>query len=208
MTRRLAELVVGALIAPLTLALAPLATAPVWAAPADPAAARVEAFDDALIGAMKAGAAAGPRGRGRTLAPAVESGFDLPTMTRFAVGPAWSGMSEAQHSALVGAFTRFTVASYASNFDSYGGQKFMVQAVQTRGADKIVPVQLVSPHGAPVTLIYRLHETPSGWKIIDIYFNGISQLTTRRADFAQSLNMGGASGLISHLEALTQKLEG
>jgi phospholipid transport system substrate-binding protein len=203
MTRRLAGLVVGALIA-----LTPLATAPAWAAPADPAAARVEAFDDALISAMKAGAAAGPRGRGRTLAPAVESGFDLPTMTRFAVGPAWASMSEAQHGALVGAFTRFTVASYASNFDSYGGQKFVVQAVQTRGPDKIVPVQLVSPRGAPVTLIYRLHETPSGWKIIDIYFNGISQLTTRRADFAQPLNMGGASGLISHLDALTQKLDG
>jgi phospholipid transport system substrate-binding protein len=203
MTRPLAGLALGALIA-----LGLIATAPAHAAPGDPAAARVEGFDEALISAMKAGAAAGPRGRGRTLAPAVESGFDLPTMTRFAVGPAWASMTEAQHTALIGAFTRYTVASYASNFDSYGGQKFQIQAVQTRGPDKIVPVQLTSPHGAPVTLIYRLHETPSGWKIIDIYFNGISQLTTRRADFAQPLNMGGAAGLISHLDALTQKLEG
>jgi len=203
MTRRFAGVVVGAL-----LAWASIASAPAFAAPADPAAARVEAFDDALVGAMKAGATAGPRGRGRTVAPAVESGFDLPTMTRFAVGPAWASMTEAQHGALIGAFTRYTVASYASNFDSYGGQKFQIQAVQTRGPDKIVPVQLTSPHGAPVTLIYRLHGTPSGWKIIDIYFNGISQLTTRRADFAQPLNMGGAAGLISHLDALTQKLEG
>jgi phospholipid transport system substrate-binding protein len=202
MTRRLAGLALGALIA-----LSPLASAPARAAPTDPAAARVEAFDEALISAMKAGAAAGPRGRGRALAPAVESGFDLPTMTRFAVGPAWASMSEAQHSALIGAFTRFTVASYASNFDSYGGQRFQIQAVQTRGPDKIVPVQLISPHGAPVNLIYRLHGTPAGWKIIDIYFNGISQLTTRRADFAQPLSMGGASGLISHLDALTQKLD-
>jgi len=203
MTRRLAGLAFGAFIALLAPAFAPSARA----AAADPAAARVEAFDDALISAMKAGAAAGARGRGRTLAPAVESDFDLPTMTRFAVGPAWASMSEAQHSALIGAFTRYTVASYASNFDSYGGQKFQIQTVQTRGPDKIVPCQLISPHGAPVTLIYRLHETPSGWKIIDIYFNGISQLTTRRADFAQPLSMGGASGLISHLDALTQKLD-
>jgi len=200
--RPLAGLALGAL-----LALGSLGAPHALAASADPAAARVETFDDALISAMKAGAAAGPRGRGRTLAPAVESGFDLPTMTRFAVGPAWASMTEAQHSALIGAFTRYTVASYASNFDSYGGQKFQIQAVQTRGPDKIVPVQLTSPHGAPVTLIYRLHETPSGWKIIDIYFNGISQLTTRRADFAQPLNMGGAAGLISHLDALTQKLD-
>jgi phospholipid transport system substrate-binding protein len=55
-------------------------------------------------------------------------------------------------------------------------------------------------------LIYRLHETPEGWKIIDVYYNNISQLTTRRADFAAPVASGGASGLLSHLDALTAKL--
>jgi phospholipid transport system substrate-binding protein len=174
--------------------------------PSDPAAARVDTFDDALLSSMKAGAAAGVKARDRDLTPAVESAFDLTTMTRFAVGPAWATMTEAQRTDLVHAFARYTTANYAHNFDSYSGQKFVIQGVQTRGTDKIVQAQLVSPHGSTNNLIYRLHETPGGWKIIDVYYNGISQLTTRRADFAGPLASGGPSGLLSHLDALTSKL--
>lgn len=201
-TRALVGATLGALIA-----VAPLSPA-LATGGGDPAAAKVEGFDDALVAIMKAGASAGPKGRARTLTPAVESSFDLATMTRFAVGPTWASLTEAQRAELISAFTRYTVANWASNFDSYSGQKFEIAAVQMRGTDKIVQCQLVSPHGAPVSLIYRLHEGPGGWKIIDIYFNGISQLTTRRADFAGPLASGGAAGLISHLDALTHKLVG
>jgi phospholipid transport system substrate-binding protein len=201
-TRAVAGAALGALIA-----IAPMSPA-LAAATSDPAAVKVEGFDDALIAIMKAGATAGAKGRARTLTPAVENSFDLATMTRFAVGPSWASLTDAQHAELISAFTRYTVANWASNFDSYSGQKFEIASVQLRGTDKIVQCQLVSPHGAPVSLIYRLHEGAGGWKIIDVYFNGISQLTTRRADFAGPLASGGAAGLISHLDALTHKLLG
>lgn len=189
------------------MAAAVLAIAPVaFAASADPAAERVEAFDNALLAAMKSGSAAGVKARDRELTPAVQAAFDIPTMTRFAVGPPWASMTEAQHAELVRAFERYTTANYAHNFDSYSGQKFVIQAVTTRGADKIVQAQLTSPHGSTNSLIYRLHDTPQGWKIIDVYYNGISQLTTRRADFADPVANGGAAGLLSHLDALTAKL--
>lgn len=176
------------------------------APPADPAAARVETFDNALLAAMKEGPSAGAKARAHRLAAPVEESFDLPTMTQYAVGPAWASMSEAQHRELIAAFTRYSVASYAHNFDSYSGQKFEVTGVQTRGADKIVQARLASPHDAPVSLIYRMRQTPGGWKIIDVYYDNISQLTTRRADFAASLASGGAAGLMAHLETLTSKL--
>ncbi len=183
----------------------------VAAAPAlaqsDPAAARVEAFDTALLAAMRAGAAAGTQGRAKILAPAIAQDFDLATMTRFAVGPSWTSFTEAQRAAVTSAFTRFTVANYASNFDGYSGQTFHLSAVQTRGLDKIVPCLLTSPKSAPVTLLYRVHQTDEGWRIIDIYFNGVSQLTTRRADFAGPVKSGGADGLVKHLDVLTAKLE-
>lgn len=177
------------------------------AAAADPAVARVEAFDNALLDAMKAGASLGVKARYKKLSPAVSAAFDISTMTRFAVGPKWAGMAAAQQSELTAAFTRLTVASYAHNFDSYGGERFdLDQATQTRGADKIVQCKLIPPHDKPVALIYRMRQTAEGWKIIDVYYDGISQLTTRRSDFAASLASGGADGLLSHLNALTQKL--
>jgi phospholipid transport system substrate-binding protein len=176
------------------------------AASSDPAAQRIDAFDSALIGVMKQGPALGPKGRYRKLEPVVEDAFDLPLMTRFAIGPSWTGMSDADHQSLIRAFARLTTASYAHNFDSFEGERFDVDQVQTRGPDKIVQAHLLVPGHATVALIYRMRESGGGWKIVDVYYDGISQLTTRRSDFAGPLAAGGAKGLTAHLDEASAKL--
>lgn len=190
------------------LAAAVVTAVPVVAyAAADPAVARVDAFDKALIEMMKDGASLGPAGRMKKIGPAVQAAFDLTTMTRFAVGAKWAEMTPAQHDGLVAAFTRLTVASYAHNFDGYDGERFDLDpASQLRGADRIVQCKLVPKKDKPVSLVYRMRQVGDGWKVIDIYYDGVSQLTTRRADFAQPLATGGAGGLLKHLDALSDKL--
>jgi len=177
------------------------------AAQADPAAARIEVFDQALISTLKEGPALGAKGRYRKLEPVIEDTFDLPVMTRFAVGPAWATMSPADQQALVKAFTRLSVASYAKNFARFDGERFDIEpTVQTRGADKVVQSHLTPGHGAPVSLTYRMRNAGGAWKIIDVYYGAISQLTTRRSDFAAPLASGGAKGLLEHLNSLADKL--
>lgn len=173
----------------------------------DPAAAQIETLHAALLTVMKAGPALTVTERYRKLAPAIEPSFDFPAMTAFAVGPSWAGFSSEQQQALISAFTRLTVASYAHNFTSFDGQRFEIQPeVAVRGVDRIVQTHLVSPHSAPVALTYRMRESAGSWKIIDVYYGSISQLTTRRADFAAPLASGGAQGLITHLNALSDEL--
>ncbi len=36
-----------------------------------------------------------------------------------------------------------------------------------------------------------MRQSDDGWKVIDVYFNNISQLTTRRSDFAGPVASGG-----------------
>jgi len=184
------------------------AIAPQVRAETDPAAAQVDGFDNALLGVMKQASQLGVRGRARKLTPEIERAFNLTAMTRFAVGPAWSSMSEADHAALVAAFTRFSAASYAHNFDGYSGEKFVVDPnVVTRGPDKIVVTQLIPGHGETVVIDYRMRNDGGTWKIIDVLFKGtISQLTTRRSDFAATLAQGGAAALVAHMDAQTEKL--
>jgi phospholipid transport system substrate-binding protein len=181
------------------------ATPAAWAA-ADPAAAQVEALDGGLLEAMKAGKASA-RERFRKLEPVVARAFDFATMTRFAVGPAWTSIPAGQQQRLIDALQRLTVASYVHNFNSYSGQRFDVDPkVVTRGVDKIVTTRLVSPGETPVTIAYRMREVGGGWRIIDVFYNGaISQLTTRRSDFAGTLASGGAPGLLAHINALVDK---
>jgi phospholipid transport system substrate-binding protein len=186
---------------------------PVWAqtaesGAADPALAPIAAFDQSLLEAMKAGGgAAGVETRYRRLLPVVEKTFDLPTMMRFAVGPSWSGYSAAQQEGLVRAFGRLSAANLSHNFDSFSGQEFKLNpVVETRGPDKLVRTQIVSKTGAGADLNYRMRRSGAGWKVIDVYFGAISQLTAQRSDFTATVASGGPEALMKKIDAQTAKL--
>lgn len=192
----------------LLLAAAAPAAALAAAGAADPAVDRVDAFNKALLDTMKQGKSLGAQGRYRKLQPAVEQAFDLPTMTRVAVGPSWPSLSPSDQEKLTGAFTRMSVATWAHNFDDYSGESFKVGAVSTNAAgEKLVRDQLIQKGGEPVNLNYRMRQTSGGWKIVDVFYNGsISSIATQRSDFASSLSSGGAPALIKKLDAQTDNL--
>lgn len=191
--------------ASLGLALA-LASPPALAQAADPAISTVQGLQVSLVGIMRAGGGAGQAGRAKMIAPAVDRAFDIPLMTRLAVGPSWTGFSPSDQAALVAAFRALTIAQHAKNFDGYSGEKFTVIGAETRGADKLVRTSLVNPGGSSEALHYRLRQSGGAWKIIDVYFrNAISQLATRRSDFARVIKTGGAPALVAHLNRLAAK---
>jgi len=184
--------------------------APVYAQASDPAVATIQSLDDGLIEIMRAGKAAGERGRAAKIGPVIDRAFDIPLMTRLAVGPSWNSIAPADQQALVSAFRRMTVAQYAGNFDGFSGQSFVIAPqVESRGGDKLVRTTLKDPHGEDVAIAYRLRQNGGAWKIIDVFYkNSISQIATRRSDFASALSKGGAKALIAHLNALAAKAGG
>jgi len=173
---------------------------------ADPAITTVQSLDDGLLAIMRSGSSAGMAGRSRAIGPVIDRTFDLPLMTRLSVGPAWVKIAPRDQAALVAAFRAMTVASYARNFDDYAGEKFVVSPqVQQRGGDKLVRTTLRTGQDS-VPLAYRLRPSGGGYRIIDVYYkDSISQLATRRSDFAATLASGGARALIAHLNALAAK---
>jgi phospholipid transport system substrate-binding protein len=196
-------------ILPATLSAALLlcAAAAAHAAP-DPAAAQVERLCTGVVEAVKQAKGAGLQARARKIQPVIEESFDIGVMAQFAVGPsAWQAKVPAgERSALVAALTRHTAARYAQEFDSYSGQRCVVDPnVQTRGPDKLVKSQIVDAHDN-ASVNYRLRQYGGAWKVIDVYYEGVSQLATERADFASTLQSGGASALVAKLNELTAKM--
>ena len=191
----------------LALALAPC-TRIVHAAQMDPAAARIRAFYDVLLETMKQAPKLGVRGRYERLAPAVRAAYDLPAMTRIAVGLEWKKLTAEQQGALVEQFSRLSIATYASRFDGYDGERFEVDPVtEPRNTNRIVRTRIVQKQGEPVILNYLCQETPEGWKVIDVYLSGtVSELATRRAEFGAILKNGGAQALIDTLRARADKM--
>lgn len=195
----------------LTLAAAPalltIPSQPAQAQAADAPVAQVRGFYDALTASMKMGGSA--KGRYDKLRPAVEKAFDLPAMTATAIGPSFATMPDADKKALIEAFTRMTVANYAKNFDSYGGETFTVEPASiARGNDKFVKSTMKTKSEA-IAFNYRTHQVGSDWKVTDVYLAGnISQMAQKRSDFASTLASGGASGLTKRINALTDQMLG
>ena len=183
--------------------------APAYAASAtsDPAARQIESFHAALLDTMKHAKDIGIQGRYNKLAPAVDAAFDFQAMTQAIVGPGWATMSPNDRKAILDAFRRNTVASYAKNFDAYNGEQFVTNGVQERGGEKIVSTQLTSPGKAPVPFVYRMDAAHGGWKIEDVLLNGyVSEVATKRADFSSTLKSGGATALAQKLNAISDNL--
>ena len=136
--------------------------------------------------------------------PAVDATFDFAAMTQAIVGPGWTSMSDADRKSIVDAFRRTTIADYARNFDGYNGEQFVTNPnVQERGGDKVVSTQMTSPGKAPVAFIYRLDNAHGGWKIDDIFLDGyVSEVATKRSEYAATLKSGGATALAQKLNAL------
>jgi len=148
------------------------------------------------------------RERDRRFTPAISSAFDLATMARLAVGPAWKTFSAAQQAAVQDAFARFIIADYAHQIKDYSGESFVVDPQTTpesRGGGEIVKTKLLQPSGRTVSINYLVRRG----RVIDVYLNGtISDLATRRDEFSSIIASGGADGLIKRLQDRTEALLG
>jgi phospholipid transport system substrate-binding protein len=107
------------------LCLAFIATAP-YANAAGAGEDTVRSFYDTLLNNMRSGSSLGAAGRYARVAPVVRRIFDIPFMTRLAVGPEWANLTEAQRQQVSQAFERYVAAVYAERFDNYSGEKLQV----------------------------------------------------------------------------------
>jgi phospholipid transport system substrate-binding protein len=172
-------------------------------------AATLNTFYDTLLAVMKDGAKLGFAGRRQKLAPAITQAFDLSLMTRLVVGLQWPSLSTDDQKQLVSAFTDFSIATYANQFDDFSGERFEVdpKAAPAPGNDVIVKTKLIQSNGEPVQLDYLLRQELAEWRIIDVFLSGtISQLAARRSEFSGILREQGARGLIAVLKEKTKAL--
>ena len=192
-----------------TLALALFAAPrPGLAAPAGGGAIEQGLYDPLLV-TMKNGGTLGQSGRFAQLAPVIRRIFDLPLMTRLSVGPTWATLGNAQRQQVIDSFGRYISAIYAERFDSYNGQKLDVTGQEPAPAGVIVRSRIIKANGEPVEVDYLMHRSGDAWLISDIYLDGsISELATRRSEFAAIIRSQGIGGLIVALNRKADMLTG
>jgi phospholipid transport system substrate-binding protein len=170
------------------------------------AVAKIQSYYQQLMPTIQQAARLSVRERDKRFSPVFAAVFDIPTMTRLAVGPTWKNFTAEQQAAARDAFARFIVAEYASQIKDYSGESFVVDPETTpesRGGGEIVKTKLLQPGGRVVNINYLVRRE----RVVDIYLNGtISDLAMRRDEFSSVIAGGGADALIKRLQERTENL--
>jgi phospholipid transport system substrate-binding protein len=179
-----------------------LAPAHVSAAKQATASAAVQSLHDTLTGAMKQAESLGYQGRFELIAPAVNTYIDQEFMAAKSIGREWKKLSSDDQERWLKSFSDLTVANYAGRFKGYSGEHFVLESEEDAPHDtKLVKTVLILPKEDDVKLNYRLRETGTGWKIIDVYMNGtVSELSLRRSEYSSKVKREGFKSLIAAVE--------
>src|SRR5215471_6747759 len=160
----------------------------------------VQSLYDALLSTMKNGRILGQSGRFTQLEPIIRRSFDVASIARLSIGPSWASLTEGQRQQMTESYGRYIAAIYADRFDSYAGQKLEVTGEQPAPSGIMVKSQIIKVNGEAVKVDYMMRRNGDSWLISDIYLDSaISEVATRRSEFAAILKTQGIDGLIAAL---------
>lgn len=141
------------------------------------------------------------------LDPVLREVFDFGRMIEVAAGPAWKRASPEEQAELQEAFAQYSVATYASRFSEYSGQRFDIME-QRPGPRELTLVEtvIVKPGGEEVPVTYVVSSEPGTPQIVDVIFKGVSEMAVRRSDYRNILTRSGPDELTQRLEQQAEDL--
>jgi phospholipid transport system substrate-binding protein len=128
--------------------------------------------------------------------------FDLETIGKFVLSKYWRTASPDQQSEYLGLFSEFVLKTYARRLGGYAGEQFKISAAKPLGErDAIVLTEISRQAGPPLTAGWRVRDTNSSYRIIDVMVEGVSMAAAQRSEFETIVRDQGLGGLIEILRA-------
>ncbi|HWB49636.1 MAG TPA: ABC transporter substrate-binding protein [Stellaceae bacterium] len=134
-----------------------------------------------------------------------QADFDVQGIGRFAIGRYWQAFSPEQQQEFIRLFRDYTVQAYAEKLGQYGGAQFRVLSAAPAGDGMVVSSEVIRANGAPVRIDWHVAPAGDGYKVTDVYVDGVSMKVTQRDEFAKIIqNNGGQPSAL--LAVLRQQL--
>ena len=129
---------------------------------------------------------------------------DIAWMGRFVLGHGWQQANDAQRQHYMQVYQRYLLVHYTKDFSDYTGSHYTITSVRPEANGQfLVNMQIKSPTQQQQETLagYRVKLGANGqFKIIDIIVEGVSLITTERADFSSDLQQKGMDAFVSDLE--------
>jgi phospholipid transport system substrate-binding protein len=142
------------------------------------------------------------------LSQTIFSEFNLPGMSKRAVGRNWRKFSPEQKVRFNSVFTKLLERTYIKLLERYEGEgvKFVKEVKQS---DRQVRVDsVISTSKQDYKLSYRLYRSDDqGWKVVDVIIEGISVVSNYRSQFKQLLRSPTSENIETLLDKLQKKIQ-
>jgi len=161
----------------------------------------IEALHEGLINLSFAQNAGDLAQQAAHLRPLIAATHDLQYIAEFTIRRHWESLSDDEGAAFVQSFRRLSVMTYASRFGALSADSLSIHESRLLASGRAeVIASIKRAEGVDIPLEYILHETDSGWRIINVVADGVSDLALKRAEYQRILSDGTIADLIDALE--------
>ena len=125
--------------------------------------------------------------------------FDFKDMSERSLGSVWTQASPAQQQEFVRLFSTLIASAYLSRIEQFAGEPFTYVGEKIDGNEASVLSRVVTSKGSELGLDYRMYRADGRWAVYDIYVDGISLVSSYKAQFNRVIQRGSFAELLKQL---------
>lgn len=162
----------------------------------------IQKLQSSLIQAMRDGPQLGYEGRFKVLSPVIDQSHDIELIIKTILGSTyWSQLDDNQKNLVIDTFRQLSIATYAGRFTQHEGEQFeVIEQRELPHEQMLVRSQLTKSDGGIVNFDYVLQQKEGRWRIVNILFDGVSDLAIKRGEYRSIMQRDGFSAFIELLK--------
>lgn len=131
--------------------------------------------------------------------------LDLKFIGQFVLGRYWRQASQSQKNEFIEVYRQLNVKTWSKRFDEFKGKDFVFEGTSpsTSANQVFVNSKVPMDQGKPATVVWRVKQNGSSFKIVDIIIENVSLAITARNEYTAFIknSPSGIDGLIKDLKA-------
>jgi len=137
-----------------------------------------------------------------------DDAFGFPLMAKLSIGKDhWSQFNAKQRTEFTNLFTEQFQSFYIDKLDLFSDEKVVFKPATVVKKKKVqVPTVLLSK-GKEYSILYKMSNTKTGWKIYDITIEGVSLIHTYRSQYNHILKSGKVEDLLAKMRERKEEIK-